>query len=103
MTAARTQKKAAVFDADAARAARLEALGEPFRFTFGGQEFTLPGPKEWPIEAVTRLSEGDLTGALVGLLGADQYRNFALYKPTVGDVEGIMGAVAAWQGISLGE
>lgn len=91
------------YDADAARAARAEAAGEPFQFTFGGALWSLPTPKEWPIEVTGSLAQGDLPAAMRELMGADIYAEFAKHKPTLADVEGIFGAVAKWQGIRLGE
>lgn len=93
----------ATFDADAARAARLEALSEQFTFTWNGQEFALPTPKEWPIEVVALLAKADIAAALEMLLGTEGYADFLKGKPTLADIEGIFGAVSEWQGMSLGE
>lgn len=97
-----TGQRDLTFDMDAARAARAEAVGDPFPFTFGGQAFTIPSPKEWPIEATGSLAVGDVVAAMRLLLG-EQYEAFTLHKPTLADVEDLLGAVAKWQGISLGE
>lgn len=91
---------AATFDADAARAARREAAGEPFTFQWEGAEFVLPSPREWPIEVISLLGQPDLPGALSMLLGDEQYQRFMLGHPTLADIEGIMNAVAAWSGVT---
>lgn len=93
---------ATTFDADAARAARREAAGESFTFTFDGAEFTLPPPREWHIGVVSLLGDGDITGALRLLLG-DEYDRFLLGAPTLADFESIMNAVAVWSGVKPGE
>lgn len=91
------------FDADAARAARAEAEGDPFLFVLGGETWTIPTPKNWPIEATGNLARGDLTAAMESLLGEEQFPRFLLHRPTLADVESILGAVAKQQGITLGE
>ena len=88
------------FDLDAARAARTEALGEPFTFTSYGQTFTAPSPKQWPIQVTAALSNGDLTGALEMLLGPDQSAAFLAAGPvTMGDIEALFTAIAKWAGV----
>lgn len=90
------------FDADAARAARLEAEGPSFAFTFNGDPFTLPPAKMWPLTVVGLLSEGNIAKAMEDLLG-DQWPAFVAGRPTLADVEAIFAAVSEWQGTTLGE
>lgn len=90
------------FDLDASRAARREAAQEPFRFVFGGQPFTLPPSKEWPLVATDALSDGHVGVAMKELLG-DQWDAFAAMGATVGDLTDLFGAVSAWQGLTPGE
>lgn len=90
-----------VFDLDAARAAAREAIGESFRFRFGGQTFTVPPSKEWPLSVTDCLSRGDIVGAMRLLLGDDQWPTFDLHTPTLGDVERLLTAVAADAGVTL--
>jgi len=59
-------EKGGGFDLDAV----LEE-GEPFAFTFGGQEFTFPGDPD--IVALEFFDKGDLQNALYVLLGREQY------------------------------
>jgi len=90
-----------VFDADAARAARREASGADFPFRWGGQVFTIPPAKEWPLDVTGVLASGDLVSAMRLLLD-DQYEAFVdVQRPALGDVEAILGAVAKQQGITL--
>lgn len=93
-----------VFDLDAERAARVEAMGEPFTFVSHGATYTMPSPKQWPVQVTGMLSDGDLPGALRLLLGPDQADAFLNGGPiTMGDLEALFGAVAKWSGLdSLG-
>jgi hypothetical protein len=99
-----TTTKKKPFDLDAAAAARREAAGAGFTFTFKGAEFSCLSPKEWPITVTAMLSEGDLIGALIGILGDTQGEVFLAGKPTMGDVETLMTQVAQSAGVDdLGE
>lgn len=95
---------AAAFDLDAAAAARREAAGEPFTFTWKGQEFKCLPAKEWPIQ-VTALLATDMPEALRLILGGGkQADKFIALNPTVGEVEDLLSALAEWSGIGgLGE
>ena len=97
------KRESSVFDLDAARAARQEAVGEGFQFKFGGKTYTCVPAKEWPIQVMSTLSTGDLVGALTLILGEKQSEDFLENKPTNGDVEALMEALSADVGVgSLG-
>jgi len=89
-----------IFDADAARAARLEAAGDPFTFHWDGATFTALPAKEWPIAVTGMLAEGRLVDALRLILG-DDFDPYMRGNPTMGDVEALMGAMARRQGLTL--
>jgi len=91
---------AQMFDADAARAARAEAMGDPFRFRWDGQEFTALPAKEWPLTVTSSLAEGKLVDALRLILG-DDFPAYMAGSPTMGDVEALMAAMANRQGLTL--
>ena len=90
------------FDLDAARAARREAAGESFAFTFGGGNFTLPPTREWPVQATDLLAVGQVGPAMKVLLG-DQWPEFAALGATVGDLTDLFSALSAWGGLKPGE
>lgn len=69
------------FDLDAAKAARLEARGEPRWFIFGGQKFELP--PELPAEFAYLLD--DAKEALRFLL-AEQFDDFWSHRPSAQDL-----------------
>lgn len=99
-----TTKKDKPFDLDAVAAARREAAGEGFTFTFKGATFACLPAKEWPITVSALLTKGDLIGALTDIMGADQAEVFLAGKPTMGDVETLMTQIAEFQGVDgLGE
>ena len=87
-----------MFDLDAARAARREAEGTGFTFTFGGEQYETPPAKEWPINVIASLSEGNLIEALRLILN-DDYDRFMAHNPTNGDVEDLMTAMSANVGV----
>lgn len=101
-TARKPQPVPGAFDLDAARAARREAVGESFPFTFGGVGFTLPPSKEWPLEATDLLADGQIGGAMKVLLG-DQWATFSAQGATVGDLKDLFSALSAWTGLTPGE
>jgi hypothetical protein len=94
----------AAFDLDAAAAARREAAGEPFTFTYGGQKFTCLPAKEWPI-AVAGMLGTDMPEAVKLILGGGKQADlFMSLNPTLGDVEDLLSALSQWSGIGdLGE
>lgn len=95
---------AVAFDLDAANAARREVEGERFTFTWKGREWSCAAAKEWPIATASRLAAGDLTGALVLILGDEEGEAFLATNPTMGDVEALMDALAGFSGVqSSGE
>jgi len=95
-----TTDATATFDLDAARSARAEHVGERFTFQSHGATYTMPTPKEWPIQTTALLSKGDLEGALRSLLGPDQSQEFLAGGPvTMGDIEALFTAVAKWSGV----
>ncbi len=97
---ATTPTESGPFDLDAARAARAEATGERFAFTSHGESYTMPGPKDWPVQVTAALSKGDLEGALTQLLGPEDTGRFLGGGPvTMGDLEALFGAVAKWAGV----
>ena len=92
------------YDVNAARAQRLEALGERWQFELDGEVFSLP--TELPRESVPRLStldEGDLDGLLVLLLGDEQFERFGRHQTSVQDVQALLEAYGRETGMSLGE
>lgn len=89
----------------AARAAKTEAAGADFRFTFGGEAWSIPPAETWPLEVSDLLPDGKLAGALRLLMGDEQYARFAAIKPspTFGDLTALFTALGEWSGLTLGE
>lgn len=94
----------AAFDLDAAAAARREAAGEPFTFTYGGHKFKCLPAKEWPIQVTALLATNMPEAVRLILGGGKQADAFMALNPTLGDVEDLLAALAEWSGIGdLGE
>jgi ATP adenylyltransferase/5',5'''-P-1,P-4-tetraphosphate phosphorylase II len=89
------------FDLTAARASRREASGaNPFVFSWDGKEHTVAPSKEWPVEAVSLLTDGEVVAALQMILTPQVYKS--LKGLTIGDVEVLFNALAEHEGLSLG-
>ena len=73
-----------MFDLDAARAARREALGDAPEFTWGGNDYKLP--VEMSYSAAMALQANQLDAGLVHLLGADNYDRFMESEPAMEDI-----------------
>lgn len=91
----------AAFDLTAARAARRESsTKDPFVFSWDGQEHTVMPSKEWPVEAVTLLTEGQVAEALQIILGDEVWET--LDGITIGDVEALFNALSDHEGLLAG-
>lgn len=86
------------FDLDAARAARLEARGEPRWFIFGGDKFELP--PELPAEFAYLLD--DPKEALRFLL-ANDFERFWSLRPSGQDLVALVGWLTKAYGAGPGE
>jgi hypothetical protein len=76
-----------MFDLDAARAARREALGEAPEFVFGGRTYTLP--VELSYTAALSMYRGDLEAGLAEILGQESYEEFIQEKPSLEDISAL--------------
>lgn len=84
-------------------AVQSDATGEPFPFTFGGEDYTLPATVD--IIAAAALEGGKLYEGLHRLLGDEQWERL-LASPSVLDTDrlkALMEAYAEHIGLSLGE
>jgi hypothetical protein len=94
----------AKYDVNAARAQRLEALGERWEFELDGDTFSLP--TELPRDAVSRLAAldpADLDGLLQVLLGDEQFKRLDDHSLSVQDVQSLLEAYGRDTGMALGE
>jgi hypothetical protein len=92
------------YNVNAARAQRLEALGERWEFDLDGEVFSLP--TELPRDAVRTLASldpADLDGLLELLLGAEQFKRFGEHATSVQDIQALLEAYGRDSGMSLGE
>lgn len=88
------------FDLDAAREASLaEVAAVEFTFTFGGDKFTIPTAKDWPLEAQGELARGAARDGLRLMLG-DQWDAFAAKGPTMRDLSLILDAAGEASGLT---
>lgn len=72
--------------------AKAEAEEADIIFVYDEEEYTLPHPKLWPIEAVEAQEEGRMIGVLKALLGEAQYAKFKRKQRTVQDINDLMEA-----------
>lgn len=92
------------YDVNAARAQRLEALGERWEFEIDGEVFSLP--TELPRASVGKLGEldpADLDGLLAVLLGEEQLKRLDQHELSVQDIQAVLEAYGRETGMALGE
>lgn len=92
------------YNVNAARAQRLEALGQQWEFELDDDVFSLP--TELPRSIVHRLGAldpADLDGLLVLLLGEEQFKRFAEHETSVQDIQALLEAYGKDTGMPLGE
>jgi hypothetical protein len=92
------------YDVNAARAQRLEALGERWEFELDGEAFSLPTelPRD-AVRALAALDAADLDGLLALLLGEEQFKRFSEHATSVQDIQALLEAYGRDTGMSLGE
>lgn len=82
------------FDLDAAvKAAGAEATGEPFAFTWHGEQYEIPPQTDWAMTTVRALSSGDLNTAMAELLGKDKYDELCESGMTLGQLGQLIDSV----------
>jgi hypothetical protein len=90
-----------VIDLASARAARLEAQGQPVVLKWDEKtSFTLP--VEMPAEFAILGEERDIRGAIAALIG-DQFEEFLALRPSMDDLMELMKAAATVYGMEPGE
>lgn len=91
------------YNVNAARAQRLEALGQRWEFDLDDDVFSLP--TELPRSIVHRLGAldpSDLDGLLELLLGEEQFKRFAEHETSVQDIQALLEAYGKDTGMPLG-
>lgn len=92
------------YSVNAARAQRLEALGQRWEFDIDGESYSLP--TELSHRVVRRLAEldpSDVAGMLELLLGPEQYERFQRHEVSVQDVQALVEAYGQESGMFPGE
>lgn len=92
------------YNVNAARAQRLEALGERWEFEVDGDTFSLPAELPRGVVAqLSRLDPSDLDGLLLLLLGQEQFARLGEHTMSVQDVQSLLEAYGKGTGMTLGE
>ncbi len=92
------------YNVNAARAQRLEALGQRWVFEVDGEAYSLP--IELPREVVRQLAKldpSDLDGLLALLLGEEQFKRFDEHETSVQDIQALLEVYGRETGMTLGE
>jgi flavodoxin len=92
------------FNVNAARAQRLEALGQEWEFEVDEDVFRMP--TEFPrsfAKQIAALEDNDIDGLLALLLGLQQFERFCKHDVSVQDVSAILEAYGNETGMTLGE
>ncbi|PRH76128.1 hypothetical protein C6N75_27260 [Streptomyces solincola] len=94
----------ASFDVNAARAQRMEALGQNWSFDLDGDTFELPTElSRATAKGLRALDDNDVDGLLKLLLGAKQFARFEKHDVTMQDIAAILEAYGKETGLGLGE
>lgn len=94
----------ATFNVNAARAQRLEALGQAWSFELDGELFELPTElSRQTARALRALDDDDVDGLLELLMGEKQFARFNEHEVTMQDVQAILEAYGKETGLGLGE
>ncbi|MFG2138023.1 hypothetical protein [Streptomyces sp. NPDC048650] len=92
------------FNVNAARAQRLEALGQSWSFRIDDDTFELPTELDRTVARALRgLDDNDVDGLLRLLLGERQFERFERHDVTMQDVAAILEAYGKETGLGLGE
>ncbi|AEW94045.1 MULTISPECIES: hypothetical protein [Streptomycetaceae] len=63
-----------------------EATGTPTVIEHGGREYTIPAPKDVPLEVVWAQDDTDIVRLV---LGEDQWSRYLATRPTLGDFQAL--------------
>jgi hypothetical protein len=101
------------FDLSAYRAAHAEAIKETFPVKLGiakdddgtehAEEIMIPAIREWPIEAQSKIGQGDIVGGIEELVGPEGAELFQKYRWTFGEFEALFEALSKWSGFETGQ
>lgn len=92
------------YNVNAARAQRLEALGERWEFELDGEVFGLPTElARSTVQRLTALDPSDMDGLLTLLMGPEEFQRFNKHQTTVQDIQALLEAYGKETGMSLGE
>lgn len=80
-----------------------EAQNEPFKFKFGGQEYSIPCKEDVDTRVAEAIEKGDLYLAFSYLLGPDQYDRFHAEPLPARKAVALLEAWSSHNGISLGD
>ena len=92
------------YNVNAARAQRLETIGQSWEFEVDGEVYHLP--TEFPrafAKQVGALPDNDVDGLLELLMGAEQFERFAKHEVSVQDLSAVLAAYGSETGLSVGE
>lgn len=76
---------------------------EPFTFRIHGHVLSIPVGSEADFRALDEINRGNLTGAILRLLGDDQYAKFTQKPVPMKVLESLLEGWSQHKGLSLGE
>lgn len=90
-----------IIDLASARAARLEAQGEPVTLKWS-ETISFELPVEMPADFAIYANEWDIRGSIVALLG-DRAEEFFALRPSMNDLTALVNAAGEVYGVEPGE
>lgn len=76
-----------------------EATDEPHIVEFKGESFEIGAIETWPLDTVDALNRGDITEAMRGAFGDEDWERFAALKPSLRAVRMLVESLTDAQGI----
>lgn len=78
-----------------------EATDEPHVVEFKGESFEIGAIETWPLDTVDALNRGDITEAMRGAFGDEDWERFAALKPSLRAVRMLVESLTDAQGMDL--
>ncbi|BCJ41676.1 hypothetical protein GCM10010168_53260 [Actinoplanes ianthinogenes] len=81
-------------------AARAEAADQPTTFSFDGETYTIAPSKDWDLDALDAMEEGQIVKPVKLILGAEQWATFKTKRRTIGDLNAMFEALQTAAGLA---
>ncbi|GAA2843898.1 hypothetical protein Acy02nite_68460 [Actinoplanes cyaneus] len=81
-------------------AARAEATDQPTTFVYDGETYTIAPSKDWDLDALDAMEEGQIVKPVKLILGTEQWATFKAKRRTIGDLNDMFEALQKAAGLA---